>query len=56
MLNEKLSKMTQEELINAYVTTLNWVHPNREKVLKAISLYLPPYYEGHYELTFNNPF
>lgn len=51
-LQDKLSKMTQTELVDAYIKTLNWQNPNQQRVLDEIKKYLTPYYEGYLFFTF----
>ena len=55
-LDIKLSKMTQTELVDAYIKTLNWQHPNQQKVLSEIRKYLSSYYEAYIEFTYLNNF
>lgn len=52
-LDIKLSKMTQTELVDAYIKTLNWQNPNQQKVLTEIRKYLTPYYEAFIEFTWH---
>lgn len=51
-LQNKLSSMTQTELVDAYIKTLNWSHPNQQRVLEEIRKYLTPYYEAFLTFTF----
>ena len=51
-LDIKLSKMTQTELVDAYIKTLNWQNPNQQRVLTEIRKYLTPYYEAYLEFSF----
>lgn len=51
MLSDKLSKMTQLELVDAYIKTLNWQNPNQQRVLTEIRKYLTSYYEAFIEFT-----
>ena len=53
MLSEKLSKMTQPQLVDAYIKTLNWQNPNQQRVLNEIKKYLIPYYEAYVEFTWH---
>lgn len=55
-LDIKLSKMTQTELVDAYIKTLNWQHPNQQRVLNEIRKYLTPYYEAFITFSYENYF
>ena len=48
--------MTQPQLVDAYIKTLNWQNPNQQRVLTEIRKYLTPYYEAFIEFTYNNSF
>lgn len=50
-LQNKLSSMTQTELVEAYIKTLNWQNSNQQRVLKEIRKYLTSYYEAYIEFT-----
>ena len=52
-LQDKLSQMTQTELVDAYIKTLNWQHKDQQRVLTEIRKYLTPYYEAFIEFTWH---
>ena len=54
-LDSKLPQMTQTELVDAYIKTLNWQNPNQQRVLEEIRKFLTPYYEGYVTFTFEVP-
>lgn len=54
-LDNKLSQMTQTELVDAYIKTLNWQHKDQQRLLTEIRKYLTPYYEAFITFSFEVP-